>query len=74
MSPCSLSKVNHVIVAATHRQPSFIAASQSVSSRLTSFLVAGLRRDIVTAQAMPDFGRKTPFSAAAIRPLPSCCR
>ena len=39
--------LSHVIVHATHRQPPFLAASQS-ASRLISSLVVGLRRDIVT--------------------------
>ena len=43
---------SHAIVTATHRQPLFLAASQSAASRLTSFLIVGLRRDIVTPR--PD--------------------
>ncbi|XP_030844714.1 ryncolin-1-like [Strongylocentrotus purpuratus] len=35
-----------------NRQPPFLAASQFAASRLTSFIVAGLRRDIVTRR--PD--------------------
>ena len=40
--------LSDVIVAATHRQPPFLAASQSAASRLISFLVVGLRQDIIT--------------------------